>query len=470
MELLKDFILLFNYFVGFHYFILNSFYTIFLILSLVGTLIYVRKIKYYYLYELKSYASVPPISIIIPAFNEENVILKTVTSALNVDYPYFEVIIINDGSLDKTLELLKERFKLIELPLIKYQKIIKTAEVRAIYISEIYENLLVVDKERAGKSDALNCGINFARYPYICTIDADSILDKDSLLRIARKVLGSDRPVIAIGGVIRVLNGLTFKNGEILRIDLPKSKLAIFQVVEYIRAFLFGRYGIELIKGTTILSGAFSVFQKEALIKVGGFSSSTVTEDFEIIVRLHKYYLERGEPYYIGFIPDPVCWTLVPEEISELSKQRQRWQLGLIQTLWLYKNIFLNPKYGRIGLVIFPYYFFEAIGAVVETIGYPIVILSYLLGIINIEYFKLFIILAIVYGIFLNVGGIFLEEISFKRYPGWIHLFRLLIFGILENLGYRQLTSFFRLLGTLKFILGYKKWEVVQKKFHEKIE
>lgn len=463
MELLKAFILAFNYFVGFYYFSLNSFYSFFLFLALLGTIIYLKKLPYYYILELKSYQALPPISIVIPVYNEESVIIRTVRSALEVDYPFFEVIVVNDGSTDNTLEVLKREFALIELPFFIYRTLIKTAEVKRVYISEKYENLMVIDKERKGKSDALNCGLNFSKFPYFCTLDADSLLERDALLRLARKILDSDKPVIALGGVVRVLNGLELKDGHIERIELPKSILANFQVVEYIRAFLFGRYGIELVRGTSILSGAFSFFNKEVLINVGGFSSKTVAEDFEIIIRLHRYCRDRGEPYYIGFIPDPVCWTLVPEKIAELSKQRRRWHLGLLQTLWLNRGIFFNPRYGVLGLLIFPFYLLEAIGAVVETIGYPVVILSYFLKIVDINFLKLFFVLAILYGIFLNVGGIFLEEMSFKRYPRWSHLFRLLLFGIGENLGYRQLTSLFRFIGTFQFILGYHKWEVIKK-------
>jgi len=467
MELLKELILLFNYFVGFYYFSLNTFYSLFFILALIGTFIYLKKLRYYYITELKAYQSLPPITIVIPAFNEESVIIRTVKSALEVDYPFFEVIVVNDGSTDNTLEFLKSEFSLVELPFFVYKKTIPTAKVKRVFISEKYENLIVIDKERKGKSDALNCGLNFSKFPYFCTLDADSILEKDALLRLARKIIDSDKPVIALGGVVRVLNGVEFKNGHLEKIELPRSTLANFQVVEYIRAFLFGRYGIELIRGTSILSGAFSLFQKEALIRVGGFSSNTVAEDFEIIVRLHKHYREIGKPYYIGFIPDPVCWTLVPEKVFELSKQRRRWQLGLLQTLWLNRRIFFRPKYGVVGMLIFPFYLFEAFGATIEVVGYPVVILSYCLGIIDINFFKLFLVLAILYGVFLNVGGIFLEEMSFKRYPGWNHLFRLLIFGVAENFGYRQLTSLFRLIGTLQFILGYRRWEVVKKDVHK---
>jgi cellulose synthase/poly-beta-1,6-N-acetylglucosamine synthase-like glycosyltransferase len=463
MEILKDFLISFNYFIGFYYATLNTFYTILLLLSFLATVEYLKYLRFYNFQELKLYPQLPPVSVIIPVYNEEEVILRTIHSALSLDYPYFEIIVVNDGSTDETWKILTERFQLKKLPFFIYRKTLQTAEVKGVYRSLVYPNLLVVDKERGGKFDALNCGLNLAQYPYVCTVDADTVLEVDSLLRLGRKILESEVPVLALGGVVRVLNGVKLEESKVASIELPKKALPIFQIVEYIRGFLFGRLGWERLNGTLILSGAFSLFNREALLQVGGFNNLTVTEDFEIVLRLHKHFREKKEDYYIGFLPDPGCWTEVPETLGELSKQRRRWHLGLLQTLWFYKRMFFNPKYGRIGCLVMPFYFFEAVGAVVETLGYPIVFLCYFFGILSFEFLVLFLTLAIGYGIFLSVGGIFLEEMSFKRYPRWSQVLRLLLYGIAENLGYRQITSFFRFQATLQFLLGYKKWEVVKK-------
>ncbi|ODA43320.1 Glycosyl transferase, group 2 family protein [Thermodesulfovibrio sp. N1] len=463
MELLKSILLGFNYFVGFYYFLLNSFYTLFLLVSFWAIIEYLRNLRFYNFQELKVYPQLPPVSIIIPVYNEKDVVLRTINSALSLDYPHIEVIIVNDGSTDETLGILIEKFQLKKLPFFIYRKRIETSKIKGVYRSQLYPNFLLVDKERGGKFDALNCGLHFAQNPYICTVDADSVLERDAFLRLGRKIIESDIPVVALGGVVRVLNGVKLEEGKVLAIELPKKSLPIFQIVEYIRGFLFGRLGWERLKGTFILSGAFSLFNKEALFKVGGFNGYTVTEDFEIIVRLHKYFRQKKEPYYIGFIPDPVCWTEVPETLSDLSKQRRRWHLGLLQTLWMYKNMFLNPKYGRIGCFVIPFYLLEALGAVVETLGYPVVFLSYFVGILNFEFLLLFLILALGYGVFLSVGGIFLEEMSFRRYPRWSQVFRLLLYGVLENFGYRQFNSLLRFQATFQFLFGYKKWEIVKK-------
>lgn len=464
MEIIKNILLSFNYFVGFYYFLLNSFYTIFLVFSFLAILNYLKTLKYLSFQELKIYPQLPPITIIIPVYNEQIVVFRTIRSALAIDYPYTEIIVINDGSTDNTLKLMIEEFKLKKLPFFIYREQIKTYKVLGYYFSEIYPNLIVIDKEKGGKFDAVNCGINIAQSPYVCTVDADSFLEKESLLRLARKILDKKDPVLALGGVVRVLNGVRLENYNVKDIELPKKNLPIFQVVEYIRGFLFGRLGLEKIKGTLNLSGTFTLLNKEALLKIGGFKGDTVTEDLEVILRLHKYYRDKKLPYYIGFIPDPVCWTEVPEKISELSKQRRRWNLGLLQSLWNYRSMFFNPKYGRIGFMVMPFYLLEAMGGMLEIIGYFAVLFSYLLGILSFEFLVLFLFLAVGYGIFLSVGGVFLEEMSFRRYPHWIHVFKLLLYGVAENLGYRQLISLFRFQSTIQFFLGKKKWELVKKK------
>lgn len=463
IELLTNFIIFFNYTVGFYYVILNTCYTLLLTLSLIMILKYLNRLKYSPLYEIIKYSSIPPISIIISAFNEKNTIINTLNSAIKVNYPFLEIIVVNDGSTDNTLDLLIKNYKLKKSIFFIYRQKIKTKQIKGLYYSELYPNLIVIDKEQTGKADSLNCGINVSKSPYLCSVDADSTLEKDALIRLTRKIVESRSPVIALGGVIRILNGIKIEDGEIKDIELPRKCLPVFQIVEYIRGFLFGRLGWETLKGSFILSGAFTLLKKDAVIEVGGFFSNTVTEDLEMIARLHHHYRLKKEPYYIGFIPDPVCWTEVPEKISILGKQRRRWHLGLLQTLWIYKKMLFNPRFGRIGILVMPFYLLEALGAIIETLGYPIVILSYLFGLLNIQFLILFITLAIVYGIFLSVGGIFLEEMSFKRYPKWSHLFRLLIYGVLENFGYRQLISFFKFIATFQFLFGYKKWEYVHK-------
>jgi cellulose synthase/poly-beta-1,6-N-acetylglucosamine synthase-like glycosyltransferase len=457
------FILWFNYFVGAYFGVANTILAFLLALSLFAILRHLQRIKFSPIKDFRASPETPPVSIIIPVYNEGHIVLGSVRTALAGDYPLFEVIVINDGSQDETLQMLINAFQLKKIDRV-YRSFLKTETVKGFYASEVTLNLLVIDKERGGKADALNCGINASRCPYFCSVDADSLLEKDALIRIMTPVIESNKPVIACGGVVRVLNGVEMKDDiSIGTIDLPRNRLVLFQIVEYIRGFMFGRVGWDALNSLLILSGTFSLFQKQAVIEAGGFMVDNVSEDMEMIVRLHRFKRRQKKPYRIRFISDPICWTETPETIKMLARQRRRWHLGLIQTISQNRVMLFNPRYGTIGMVVMPYYvFFEVIGPIVEVIGYVVVFLSYVMGILSIRFLMIFFTLAIVYGVFLSTAGIFLEEITYRRYPRWRHMFRLLLFGVFENLGYRQINSFWRLQAVLNYLIGRTGWEHVQ--------
>jgi cellulose synthase/poly-beta-1,6-N-acetylglucosamine synthase-like glycosyltransferase len=458
----------FNYLVGFYYGFVQAVYTILLFTALFVILRHIRRIRYAPFSELQKRAEMPPISILIPAKNEKNVIIRSIDAALAINYPSVEVIVINDGSTDGMLEMLVSHYKLRRIdPL--YRTLIKTKPVKGFYFTNSIPNLLVVDKENGGKSDALNCGVNVCKSPYICSLDADSVLERDALIRLTTPIVQSTVPVIAAGGVIRVLNGTKQTDGLVTSIELPKRRnLVCFQIVEYLRGFLFGRVGLDAMDCNLILSGAFSLFQKSAVFAVGGFASDSVTEDMEIVVRMHRHFSLKKIPYSIRFVSDPICWTEVPENLRMLGRQRRRWHLGMIQSIWKHKTVLLNPRYGRLGLLAMPYnVFVEMISPLIEFIGYIVMPLSYYFGLINFDFFILFLVLAIGYGIFLSTMGIFLEELTFRRYPKWGDLFKLLLYGILENFGYRQINAFWRFQAFFQFLGGWKKWEHVMKKGEE---
>lgn len=454
----------FNYFVGFYYGAVNVTYTILLTAALVTVIRHKRRMKYSPAMDFSSSPETPPVSILMPAYNEEANIISTVTASLSMNYPFFDIIVINDGSTDGTLETLIDTFGLYKVDLV-YRDVIRTAAVKGFYYNAKTPNLLVIDKERKGKADALNCGINACNSPFFCSMDADSVLERDALLRLISPVLESAVPVIACGGVVRTLNGTELKDGEIKKIALPKNVLALFQIVEYLRAFLFGRVGLDAVNATLILSGAFSLFEKKAVIEVGGYSLKNVTEDMELIVRLHRHFTEKKEPYKVKFIADPICWTEVPESLRMLARQRRRWHLGLMQSIIQHKKMMFNPKYGRLGLFVMPYHFIiEMLSPIVEVFGYCIVFLSYFLGIISVEFFLLFLTLAIFYGTFLTTATVFLEELTYRRYPKWSHLFTLLVFGFIENFGYRQMNSLWRVHATINYLAGKREWEHVRRR------
>jgi cellulose synthase/poly-beta-1,6-N-acetylglucosamine synthase-like glycosyltransferase len=460
------FVIGFNYFVGAYFGVVNAVYTGLLAVSLLAIIQHLHRVKYSPLRDFRVSPETPPVSILMPVYNEERIVIRSIRAALSIDYPLFEVILINDGSEDGTLKNVIDTFQLKRTDRV-YRCFLKNTEpVEAFYYNEQTPNLLVIDKRRGGKADALNCGINASRSPYFCSVDADSLLEKDALIRLMTPVLESRVPVIACGGVVRVLNGVHLADEITIReVDLPDKPIILFQIVEYLRGFLFGRVGWDVLNSLLIISGTFSLFHKATVIAAGGFRAGNVSEDMEMIVRLHKMKLQQKKRYRIRFISDPICWTEVPEQLKMLARQRRRWHLGLIQSIAHNREMLFNPRYGTIGMLVMPYYlFFEVIGPLIEILGYIVVVLSYLVGLLAVKYLVLFLTLAIFYGIFLSTAGIFLEELTYRRYPAWRHLFRLLFYGVLENFGYRQVNSFWRLQALLRFLTGRTEWEHVQNK------
>ena len=463
---LADLVIGFNYFVLFHYGFVNLIYTALLVISTLDILRHITRIRYAPFKDFAASPETPPVSVLVPAYNEEDVIVRTVRATLEMNYPDFEVIVINDGSTDKTLDKLIQTFKLGKVDRV-YRNVLKTTPIRSFYFNPEIPNLLVVDKENSGKSDSLNCGINISGAPYFCTVDADSVPEENALIKLMTPVIESIVPVVACGGVIRALNGVKLENGKLSNIDLPKSRLAMFQVAEYIRAFLFGRVGLSAVKSILILSGAFSLFRKDAIIEIGGYRKGNISEDMELVTRLHRVSIEKKVPYSIQFISDPVCWTEVPEDMKMLARQRRRWYLGLMQTLVHNRDTLFRPKYGRFGWICLPYYVIvELLSPLIEMLGYIIVPISWAFGMLNTEFMILFLTLSIFFGIFLSTASIYLEEVTYRRYPKWKHLARLLLYGVLENFGYRQINSFWRFEAFLKYIFGKRKWEYVRKGSH----
>ena len=404
-----------------------------------------------------------PMTLICPAYNEEAGVVPSVNSLISLRYPEFQVVVVNDGSKDATLEKLIEAFRLKPSHRVLRQ-LLPTKEVRGIYESAYVPNLVVVDKANGGKADALNCGINLARYPLVCCMDGDSLLENDSLLRIARPFM--DRPhLVASGGVIRPLNGCRVTAMGIRGIHLPDSWLARFQIVEYLRAFLFGRVGLASLDTMFIVSGAFGVFRKELIVQSGGFETATIGEDFELVVRMHRCLREWKRPYHITLVPDPVCWTEVPEDAKVLGRQRNRWQRGLLETLWKHRKMWFNPKYGRVGLFSMPYFiFFEALAPLIEVLGYVVFVWSLWTHSINSAFAILFIYVALLLGVLNSVVSVVLQEISGHRYQGLKAWSLLLFTAVAENFGYRQMTVWWRLQGTVDWFRGKEGWGHMKRK------
>ncbi len=405
----------------------------------------------------------PPVSILLPAYNEQMGVVQSVKSLLQLRYPELEIIVVDDGSKDRTLELLQEAFDLVPVRRVMRPEL-ETAPVMQVFVSRLHPHLSVISKENGGKADALNCGVNLARYPYVCAIDADAILEEQALLRVMAPII-DDPEVVATGGIVRIANGCTVRNGRVTDVNLPHTRLATLQVVEYLRAFLVGRMGWAAVGSLLIVSGAFGVFKRSVMVEVGGYEVGTVGEDMELIVRIHRRMRSAGKRYKVGFVPDPVCWTEAPEDLRTLSRQRRRWQRGLLETLWTHRRAMVERGQGVFGRGALPFFVvFEALGPVVEVAGYIAFPISAINGWLSWEYALAFYLIAVGWGMLLSVAAVALEELTYRRYPLRRHVARMAFYAVVDNLGYRQLTSFWRLWGMVEFLRKEKSWGIMTRK------
>ncbi|MCO7247618.1 glycosyltransferase [Halomonas sp. Mc5H-6] len=431
-------------FIG-YFLLLNGGYLTLNILSMISLRRYMRQRAEFG--DTAPYLGIEPaVSILVPAFNEEATIRTSLLSLMQIQYPEFEVIVINDGSKDNTLAVMKEAFELEEYPEPLHRSV-HHQEVIGVYRSRRHNHLKVIDKVNGGKADALNAGINVARHALFCAVDADSILQRDSLLRVVQPFLEDERTVAA-GGTVRIANGSKVQSGFLLEAGIPRSLLARFQIVEYLRAFLFGRLGWSPLNAVLIISGAFGLFNRERVMDVGGYSTTTVGEDMELVVRLHRYHREKRLPYRIHYLPDPICWTEAPEDIATLGKQRSRWQRGLAESLSRHTKLAVTRRGGPPGWLAWPFMaLFEWLGPMIELGGYLFMLVGFSLGVISPVALTVFMLVAIGMGILLSVNGLLLETLSFRVYTKKRDMWRLFFVAIIENFGYRQLNTLWRCRG-----------------------
>ena len=445
-------------------FAINTYYLVLTIAGFCRTLRMVQELQRPDQRRLLRSPLTPPVSVLAPAFNEEASVVDNVRSLLMLDYPLFEVILVNDGSKDATLARLITAFEL-KPSARSFEYTVPCKRIRGVYESSAYPNLVVVDKINGGKADALNSGLNLSLYPLFCAIDADSILESDALLRLVRPFLEAPGVTIAAGGVVRVANGCDIRSGRVREVKLVRRVLPLIQIVEYLRAFLFGRMGWSSGNSLLVISGAFGLFDKRAVVQAGGYATDTVGEDIELVVRLHRHLHDRKQPYRIGFVPDPICWTEVPESLRVLRRQRTRWQRGLIDTLWRHRGMMGRPRYGIIGLVALPGFFlFEMLSPVIEFSGYIVLPLLLLLGYVPISFASPHLVLSVLYSILVSVLAVLLEDITFRRYPKASDMAVLVGAAVLENLGYRQLTVWWRVRAFWEYWRGDLSWGAMERR------
>jgi cellulose synthase/poly-beta-1,6-N-acetylglucosamine synthase-like glycosyltransferase len=457
VDLLRDWMLWADWFAIRYLIVFSVGYAALLLLSIPELWNHWRMASDEHLQRLLGSEAVPPISLLVPAHNEEVTIRDSLLSFLTIEYPNLEVVVVNDGSKDRTMQVIIDQFELYQVPP-AFSVSVPSKPVKAYYRSRLHSRLLVLDKENGGKADALNAAMNAARHPFVVSVDADTIIEPDALLRLARPFLLYPN-IAAVGGTIRVVNSCTVEYGRVTDARVPTTWLVGCQVIEYLRAFLFGRMGWNALGGNLIISGAFGLFRKEYLKAIGGYLTGNVTEDMELTVRLHRYLREKKIPAQLPFIPDPVAWTEVPATTDVLSRQRERWQRGLIATLWKHRDMLFNRRYGIIGMLTYPWFIFaEALAPIVELLGWFVLVVGLAIGAIDLEFAYLFLGVGLGFMVLMSIWALILEEVSFKRYSHPGDFWRLLGFCVLEGVGYRQLTLWYRVKAYWNAFRGTETW------------
>lgn len=421
---------------------------------------YLRKNSYVNYNSLVSTPLSPRVSVIAPAYNESRTIIDNVRTLLSLYYNNFEVIVVNDGSTDDTFEKIKNAYKLVKVNYY-FDYRIPCERIRGVYRSEdpSFNRLTVIDKKNGGKADSLNAGVNISRSPLVVSIDADSIIEPDSLLKLIKPFLEiKDRKVIGTGGVIRIVNSCDVEKGFIRKINIPEKILPRLQVLEYTRAFLLGRMAWSHLDGLMLISGAMGMFDRETLVAAGGYSLETVGEDMELVLRMRRYMAEQDIDYEVTYIPDPLCWTEVPSDIRSLKRQRTRWTRGLIESLVKHRKIGLRRKYGRLGMLGYPYWLlFEWMAPLIAFIGMVYTLVLAILGMLNWPFFLLLFLFIYSFAVSLSTWSVLFEEITFHKYERRRDVIRLILVAFFEPFFY-PVHATYAVIGNIQYLRGKEGW------------
>ncbi|MCZ8513819.1 glycosyltransferase family 2 protein [Paenibacillus filicis] len=409
--------------------------------------------------ELAGSEFVPPVSILVPAYNEELTIVESVRSLMTLEFPTYEVVVINDGSADRTLQVLLETFELKPGRLSGFRKLLNSKEIRGVYHNPTYPKLVVIDKANGGKADALNAGINLSKYPLVATIDADSLLEKDALIRLVKVYMENPEQHIAVGGNVRIANGSTIEDGRVLSVRLSNKWLPAIQYVEYMKAFLGGRIGWSAMNGLLIVSGAFGLFRKDVLVEVGGYEEDCPGEDMNIVIKLHKYMLERHLPYKIVFCPDAVCWTQAPDTLRVLGSQRRRWIRGSLWNVSRFRSMLFIPKFKIIGWLALPYTIvYELLSPYVRLSGLAALVGYVLLDMTQLPVLLIFLLVNLLIGMVFTCGSMLIEEFAFRRPISTNDLIRIIGLSVIMAVGYDQINAYWKLLGQWDYVRRNNSW------------
>ena len=452
-------------------FILTCFiFSVYLILAAISAVAlrsYLRKNSYVDYTSILLAPLTPSISVIAPAFNEERTIVENIRALLSLYYNNYEVVIVNDGSKDETFKRMVEAYDLERVSYF-FDYRIPCERIKGVYKSKngAFRKLTVIDKVNGGKADALNAGINISRKDLVCCIDVDSIMEADALLKMVKPFMEeTDKKVIAAGGVIRIANSCLIEDGNIKEIRLPEKFLPRVQVLEYTRAFLLARMAWGRLNGLLLISGALGMFDKETVIKCGGYSKKTVGEDMEIVVRIRRYMSDQGLPYEVVYIPDPLVWTEVPSSAKQLGRQRNRWTRGTLESLITHRGLILKPKrYGKFGVLGYSYwFFFEWLSPILEFMGYCYFLFLLIFRSINWPFFLLLLAFVYTFAVMLSTWAILFEEKTFHKYKTRREVLRLLGTALLEPIFYQPRTVWWAVRGNFDYLRGVRSWGMMER-------
>lgn len=447
-----------NYCILLYFLIISFCYTTLLIASVPDVIGKFKELFFGEIFPIEQSINTTPVTVIMPTYNEENDIINAVQSALNSTYKNLEIIIINDGSTDRTFEVLNEKYQLQPINDFALPNHIKTAKMKQIYVSKTHPNLSVINKEHSGAGDSINMGINASTAPLFITLDADSMFEPNTIPRLVYQMLSTPH-TIAVGGSVYILNDCKISEGKITQLTLPKQYITRIQACEYIRSFIFGRSGWNLFKGALSYSGTCSLFERDAVIEIGGFDTQNPAQDAEIIAHLHSYMREKKYPYSISFTPVAFAWTTVPDDLKSYTHQRIQWQWGLLRSFLSYVKMLFNPRYGITGLFSYPFYILvEGLGHFVELLAYLMIIISWIFSCFDVKATLIFFLLSSGFIVFLTVATMLINIITFNQYRKISDTFLLFLYPLLEMFGFRQYSVIVRTLGTIKyFFVGLKK-------------
>ncbi|MTK52834.1 glycosyltransferase [Paludibacter sp.] len=437
------------------------------IISMFQLIEYKRANRYTDFSTLLSSPLAPGVTVIAPAYNESKTIVNNIKALFTLQYNNYEIIVVNDGSTDDTLDKIIKEFDLIETEYIAYAAL-PTQPVNGIYKSrnQAYSFLTVVDKQNGGKADALNAGINVSHFPYFVAIDVDCIVVPDALQKLVKPFLShTDNKTIATGGVIRIANSCKIDNGQVLQVNVPDEYIVRFQVVEYLRAFLMGRMAWSKLNGLLIISGALGMFDKDIVVQCGGYNVNTVGEDMELVVRMRRFLYDQKIKHRVEYIPDPLCWTEVPTTQDALQRQRNRWTRGNIDTLKIHRKLLFNPKYGRLGMLGYPFwFFFEWLAPLFEAGGYVFMLFLLMTSIINWPIFLFLLLFVYLFSVSFSFYAVLFDEFTFHRYHRFAHLRKLFIIPFIEPIVYHPLNVYWAIRGNISFLKGNRKWDKLERK------